>query len=389
MNRPALLGGTPAFADGLPIARPATPPLERVMERLRPSWDSGRLTNGKLVAALEEAAAERLEVPEVVAVSSCTAGLMLVLQALDPKESVVLPSFTFSATAHAVVWNGLRPVFAESESDTFQIDVADAEARSDGAGALVGTHVFGSPCRAEAMEELAATRGVPLVFDAAHCFGSRRGGRPIGGFGAAEVFSLSPTKPVIAGEGGLVATRDPALAATLRTGRDYGNPGDYNTRFAGLNARMSELHAAVALESLALLEHCLDSRLALAARYRAGFDAVPGVAPQVVADGDTSTYKDFTVSIDADQLGLSRDALRRALTAEGIETRTYFDPPVHRQTAYGGLEPVALPRTDALAGRVLSLPMFDSLPLEVVDGVVATVAAIAAAAEEVTAALDT
>jgi dTDP-4-amino-4,6-dideoxygalactose transaminase len=260
MTAPALLGGQPAFPDGLPFFRPATPPLERVTARLAPSYERGMLTNGRLVRQFEAEAAERLGVPHVVAVSSCTAGLMLVFQALArPGTAVVMPSFTFSATAHAAHWAGAVPRFAECDVATCQLDVDDAAGRLDGASLLVGTHVFGSPCTPEAVEELGRTAGVPVVFDAAHGFGATRDGRPLGTFGDAEIFSLSPTKPMTSGEGGLVAIRDDELARRVRLGVDYGNPGDYDTLFAGLNARMSELHAAVGVESLTELDDHLAS----------------------------------------------------------------------------------------------------------------------------------
>ncbi|MCA1706254.1 MAG: DegT/DnrJ/EryC1/StrS family aminotransferase [Actinobacteria bacterium] len=156
----------------------------------------------------------------------------------------------------------------------------------------------------------------------------------------------------------------------MKAGRDYGNPGDYDTRFVGLNARMSEFHAAMALESLALLDEQLHLRNAIAARYRVGLAGLPGIATQEIAPGDSSTYKDFTIVVDPDAFGLSRDLLVRALGAEGVDTRNYFDPPVHRQQAYAGLGTSALPVTDDLCSRVVSLPMFARLPLEAVDRVV-------------------
>ena len=387
---PAVLGGTPAFPDGLPVARPSPPPLERVVARLTPSYDKAQLTTGPVGRELEEAAAERFGVRHAVAVSCCTAGLMLTFRVLRERGHtgpVVVPSFTFSASAHAVAWNGLPLRFAECDPSTFQLDVADAKARLDGGGAVLATHVFGAPCTPDAVERIGADAGVPVVFDAAHAFGASVNGRAIGGFGMAEVFSLSPTKLVVAGEGGIVATNDDDLAHSLRIGRDYGNPGDYDTRFVGLNARMSELHAALALESLAELDDHLADRRAVAERYRNGLRDIEGVRVQHVPAGDESTYKDFTIAIDADRFGLTRDQLVAGLTADGIDTRRYFSPPVHRQTAYAGLEAVDLPVTDGVAGSVVSLPMFRRLALADVDRVVAVVRSLHDRADEVAASL--
>jgi dTDP-4-amino-4,6-dideoxygalactose transaminase len=322
-----------------------------------------------LVADLERRIAERLGVAHVVALSSCTSGLMLVLQAVTDSGSgpVVMPSFTFSASAHAVAWNGLTPRFVECLPDSFQIDTAHAAASLEGASAILATHVFGAPCDPRRIEDIAREYGIPVVFDAAHALGSNADQIPVGSFGIAEVFSLTPTKPLVAGEGGLVATNDSALAETLRMGRDYGNPGDYDTRFAGLNARMSEFHAAMALESLELLDESLERRRFLASLYRGYLEDVPGIELQAFSSRDTSTFKDLTITVDADTFGIDRDGLALALLAEGVDTRKYFDPPVHRQRAYAHLEHTRLPVTDAVSSRVLSLPVFPDLSDEQVE----------------------
>jgi dTDP-4-amino-4,6-dideoxygalactose transaminase len=192
---------------------------------------------------------------------------------------------------------------------------------------------------------------------------------------------------MIAAEGGLVATNRDDVADSIRIGRDYGNPGDYDTRFVGLNARLSELHAAVALESLSELDEHLETRTKLARRYDDALADIPGVAPQTVADGDRSTYKDFTIVVDPDVFGVTRDQLVTVLRAEGVDTRNYFDPPVHRQTAYADLEPVSLPVTDRVASRVVSIPLFRSLPESVVDRIGELFAAVHAHHAAVAAAL--
>jgi dTDP-4-amino-4,6-dideoxygalactose transaminase len=376
VTTPALLGGPPAFPDGLPFVRPPVPPLARVVERLAPSYDRGILTNGPLARELEERAAERLGVPHVLAVASCTAGLMLAFRALAPSGRVVMPSFTFSASAHAVAWNGLAPRFADCEEDTFQVDLADAGPLLDGASALMVTHVFGAPCRPDDVERLAGAAGVPVVFDAAHGLGALHCGRPVGGFGDVEVFSLTPTKLVVAGEGGLVATRRDDVAEAIRIGRNYGDPGNYDTQFVGLNARLSELHAALALESLAELDEHLATRDELADRYVRALTAIPGIRVQRVEPGDRSTWKDFTIAVDTEAFGVTRDALVAALRADGIDTRNYFDPPVHRQRSHAAAADRPLPITERVATEVVSLPLYRSLSAADVDRVVAVIGAV-------------
>ena len=369
MNRPAILDAVPAFDEPLPFVAPTAPPLEKVVARLAPSYERGVLTNGPIVREFEEAVAARIGA-QAIAVSSCTAGLMLTLRALDLSGSVVLPSFTFSASAHAVVWNGLGPRFVECDPATFQVDPRHVAECVRSADAVLATHVFGATCDVEALAETASGAGVPLVFDAAHALGAYHRDRAAGTFGTAEVFSLSPTKVVVAGEGGIVTTNDGALADAVRIGRDYGNPGNYDTQFVGLNARMSELHAAVALESLAGLDGRLARRAAIVDRYRQGLVSIPGIRSQRVGPDDRSTYKDFTIAVDEIEFGLPRDLVVAALRADGIDTRCYFSPPVHRQRAYHDVVSAALPVTDLVAGRVISLPIYGSLGDDDVDRIV-------------------
>jgi dTDP-4-amino-4,6-dideoxygalactose transaminase len=380
---PAISGGEPLFPDGLPLARPAIADPDAVAGATREILASGVLTNGPYVRRLEARSAEYLGVRHCVAVASCTAGLMLVLRASQLSGEVVLPSFTFAATAHAVVWNGLRLRFADVRPEDLLLDPA-AVARATGVrtSAIMATHTYGAPCDVEALSEVAQRNGIRLFFDAAHAFGSRRGASMVGGFGDAEVFSLSPTKVLIAGEGGIIATNDDALAERLRIGRDYGNPGDYDTRFVGLNARMSELHAATALASFDDLEDRIRRRNELAWRYRTVLGALPGIAFPAVAAGDRSTYKDLTILIDAERFGMDADGVARALDAEGVQTRRYYSPPVHRQRAYRWLVPAngPLPVTDRVAGQVLSLPLWTGMRDEQVDRVGLALARLAALA---------
>lgn len=368
---PAVLGGPPAFPAGLPLVRPFLPDVPAVAARVQSILESGRLTNGPTVAELEEAVAAALGVDHVVAVSSCTSGLMLVLQALGATGRVVMPSFTFAASAHAVVWAGGSPDFAEVDARSATLDPEDAARLVDGASAMTATHVYGTPCDVEALQGVADGAGIPLVYDAAHALGSRRRGVPVGRFGTAEVFSLSPTKVVVGGEGGLVATADAGLAEACRLGRDYGNGGDYDCLFPGLNARMSELHAAVALASLHGLEERIAHRGALVARFVAETAGVPGMAVARVDDGDTSTYKDLTILVEPGPFGMTAAELAAALRAEGVDSRRYYHPPVHRQKAYAGrwASPRPLPVTDELAGRVLTLPLWSHMTTDQIDEV--------------------
>lgn len=366
---PAVLGGEPAFPAGLPLTRVALDDVPGLTARLSSILETGMLTNGRTVRELEDQVRARLGVAHVVGVANCTAGLMLVYQALGVAgRRVVLPSFTFAASAHAVVWAGGQVDFVDVERDSATIDPRDVERLVEGAAAVSATHVYGTPCDVEDLQKLADGAKVPIVYDAAHALGSARAGTPIGGFGIAEVFSLSPTKVVVAGEGGLVATNDDALAEAVRLGRDYGNPGDYDCRFPGLNARLSELHAAVALSSLGGLDARIEHRNELVRTFAAAVAGVPGLRIATVARRDRSTYKDLTVVLDRDEFGVGGAAAQVALRAEGIDSRRYYDPPIHRQQAYAGrwLSPRPLPVTDDLAAAVVTPPLWSHMDVATV-----------------------
>src|ERR1700674_1507333 len=362
---------TPAFRKLLAIVDPEGVPGEEFLEEVRGILASKQLTNGAYVRKFEEAAAEYLGVAHCVAGSSCTAGLLLVLKALDMSGEVILPSFTFHATAHAVVWNGLTPVFADCDAKTFCVAPQAVRAQvSSSTAAILGVHLFGNPAPVRELEEIAGELQIPLVFDAAHAFGSSIGGKRIGGFGTAEVFSFSPTKLVVAGEGGLVATRDAALAEKLRAARNYGDAGNYNPEILGVNARMSEINAAMALHGLAGLDARIERRNEIRLRYERKLGDVAGLRFQEVAEGGRSTCKDFSVIVDEKEFGHSRDWLLHLLHVENIGARKYFSPPVHRQKLYRALwDGQALPVTDRVSDGVLSLPIYSSLTDESVDKV--------------------
>jgi dTDP-4-amino-4,6-dideoxygalactose transaminase len=387
-TKPAVLGGPPAFPEQLPLVRPTIPDIPAVTARLGKVLESGLLTNGPAVRELEARVSQMLDVPHVIALSSCTAGLMLVYQGLGASGRVVLPSMTFSASAHAVVWAGGTPVFADVDPRRVTLDAADAARVVDGAVALSATHTYGAPAQVEALQQVAAEAGVPLVYDAAHALGSLRAGRSVAAFGTASVFSMSPTKVAVAGEGGLVATHDAELADRIRVGRDYGNPGDYDCLFPGVNARMSELHATVGLATLDGLAERIAYRNELVGTFKAELEGVPGLGYQLVDDGDLSTYKDLTIILRPEEFGLEAAELQRALDADGIATRRYYAPPIHRQKAYTGLgDHRSLPVTDELAEQLLTLPLYSHMTHAQVRRVAATVAALQAHAPAVRAAL--
>jgi dTDP-4-amino-4,6-dideoxygalactose transaminase len=217
---------------------------------------------------------------------------------------------------------------------------------------------------------------VPLIFDAAPAFGaSYAGGAMVGTKGIAEVFSLSPTKPFTSGEGGIVTTDDGDLAREVRTGREYGNPGNFDSLIIGLSGRLPELSAALGRNNLQRLPARLTRRRELAERYRRGLADVPGIGFQRVPAGASSTFKDFCVTIDPAPFGIDADAVAEAMGAERITTRRYYDPPVHRQSAYLNQKgpalpqarPETLPNTESVAAKALTVPLHMNMDERLVD----------------------
>jgi dTDP-4-amino-4,6-dideoxygalactose transaminase len=362
--KPAILGGKPAFPKLLPIVRPTLPSYESMAAEMSEIVGSGMVTRGKQLRAFEEAAATHLKVKHAIAVSSCTSGLMLTYKGLGLQGEIIAPSFTFMATVSAAVWAGLRPVLVDVERHTHNIDPAAIErAITPKTTAIVAVHNFGNTADIAALEQIAKRHNLKLIFDAAHGFGAQYQGTPVAGQGDAQCYSLSPTKLVVAGEGGIVATNSDELAEKIRRGREYGMGEAYDSVFAGINARMSEFHACLGRHSLAMLGKHAARRQEIVALFQRKLGKLPGIGFQKVLPGNQCSYKDFSLTVEAETFGLNRDELAKALAAENVDTRKYYDPPVHRQTAYRQFAPAeeTLPTTNWLASASLSIPLWSHM----------------------------
>ena len=390
-NKPAILGSEPIFKQKIPIVRPVLPSFADLAEDAEELLTTGMVTKGRHVLRFEEAIAEHLGVRHAIAVSSCTTGLMLTYKCLGLTGEVIIPSFTFMATASALLWAGLKPIFADVDFQTTNLDPRSVEAAiTSETSAIVAVHNFGNPADVDALQELAESKGLKLIFDAAHGFGALYQGTPVGSQGDAHVFSLSPTKLVIAGEGGIVATNDDDLAARVRIGREYGNSGRYDSAFPGINARLAEFNALMGEHSLRKLEPAARRRNEIASLYREMLGVLPGIGFQKARDGNRNSYKDFSLTVDPEFFGLTRDNLAAALERENVDTRTYYDPPVHRQTAYMQFAPLCerLHNTDLLAACSLSLPIWSCMSDEIASTICEAVRRIHEFAPQVTKSLD-
>ncbi|MBN2562044.1 MAG: NeuD/PglB/VioB family sugar acetyltransferase [Phycisphaerae bacterium] len=356
----------------MPVAQPTLPLFDNLAARMKDIFQTKMLSNfGKQCEQLEERVAKYLGVGHCVAITSGTTGLLLLIRALGFEEGeIIVPSFTFGATGIAIVWNGLEPVFADIEESSFNLDPDSVKERITArTRAVLGVHIFGNPCSPDKLEHLCYEHEIPLLFDAAHAFGSVWNQQKVGSFGMAEVFSLSGTKIITAGEGGLITTDDSALAEKLRLLRNYGSGADYNIMTFGLNGKMSEFHAAMALETLGRVDELIARRLSLVDRYMDNLADLKGVRYQQVASPAVSVYKDLAILIDESTTGVTRDQVEADLRSLRIQTKKYFYPPLHMMTAFKRYcrEDHHLRVTQKVAGQVLCLPLFSHMTDEQVD----------------------
>lgn len=360
----------------IPITKPTLPEFNEISNEIEDILSSRMLTNYQYVKEFEEKAAEYLGVDYAIAVSSCTSGLMLLIKLLGIKGEVILPSFTFHATAHALKWNGLKLRFVDIDSETYLLDSEKvSENITSETSAICGVHIFGNPCNIDALQEIAEDRDIKLYFDSAHAFGSKYKNKHIGSFGDAEVFSLSPTKLVVAGEGGLVTTNDKNLRNKLVIARNYGDDGSYNCRFTGFNARMSEINALLAQSTLESVESNVDRRNMLVSKYKELLSGIDGISYQKITPDSRTTYKDFSLFIDKDIFGMDRNELHEELASLNIASKKYFYPPVHKQDAYSEYLKFNknLLVTNRVSENVLSLPLWSDMPEKSVERVCNTV----------------
>lgn len=369
----------------IPIVQPTLFDYESVIEEFHQAWESGQVTTGRFTRQFEALVEDRLQVPHAVMVQSCTAGLMLVLRALDLAGEVILPAFTWTATAHAVVWNGLSPVFADIAPGTYTLDPqAVARAISPRTAAIMPVNVFGCPPDYEAFGQLARDRGLRLIYDSAQGLGS--GFQPADGawryagvFGDAEVFSLSPTKVISAMEGGLITTHNRTLADQLRQMRDYGKTADgEDIAWLGLSARVPEINAIVGRHGFEKLDSLVARRHELISAYQSAFKDLKEVKWQKIPPNRRTSGNYFTLFI-SDGARCSRNEAYQRLNSRGIQTKKYFHPAIHLQEVYRRLRETyqgRLPVTETASAEGLALPLFSHMSPEAFQQVVEEVLAV-------------
>jgi dTDP-4-amino-4,6-dideoxygalactose transaminase len=357
----AILGGAPAFAEKLHVGRPNIGDHQRLLDRINDLLNRRWLTNnGPYVQEFERRIADLIGVRHCISVCNATVGLEIAIRAAGLSGEVIVPSMTFIATAHALQWQEITPVFCDIDPGSHNIDPCRVEdmitPRTSG---IIGVHLWGRPCDVQALAEIAQRRKLALLYDAAHAFGCTYRGRMIGSFGDAEILSFHATKFLNAFEGGAVVTNDDDLAAKVRLMKNFGFAGYDNVIYIGTNGKMSEVSAAMGLTSLESLDELIAVNCRNYKHYQHELAGIPGVHLTTYDETEKCNYQYIVLEIDEAVTQISRDLLLDILWAENVLARRYFYPGCHRMEPYRSYFPHAgllLPHTERLVTRVLSLP---------------------------------
>ena len=365
----AIFGGVPAFREKLHVGRPNIGDRGRLLERINDLLDRRWLTNdGPFVQELERRISEVLAVKHCIAMSNGTVAMEIAIRALGLTGEVIVPSFTFVATAHALQWQEVKPVFCDIEPQTFNIDPNRVkELITPRTTGIIGVHLWGRPCDAEALTAVACSHNLKLLFDAAHAFGCSYKGRMIGNFGDAEVFSFHATKFLNTFEGGAIVTNDDELAEKMRLMKNFGFSGYDNVIYIGTNGKMSEVSAAMGLTNLESMDDFIAGNYRNYKQYQKDLADVPGIDVLVYDETEKCNFQYIILEVDEAVTLVSRDQFVAILMAENVLARRYFYPGCHRMEPYRSYFPHAgllLAETERLSTRVMSLPTGSTIKFE-------------------------
>ncbi len=369
----ALFGGQPMFAEPLHVGRPNRPDKQAFFQHADDIWESAWLTNnGPKVQQFEAELAQLFGVKHVIAVCNATIGLQIAIRALGMDGEVIVPSFTFVATAHSLEWQGITPVFCDVDPVTHCMDPARIEQlitpRTTG---ILPVHVWGNICEVEAIQAIADRHGLKVLYDAAHAFGCEHRGRMVGNFGDAEVFSFHATKVLNTFEGGCITTNDDEVARVIRLMINFGFVGKDQVTHLVSNGKMSESSAAMGLSSLQAYDGFVAHNRRNYEHYRRRLADMPQLAIVEHCEKEKRNFHYIIVRV-ADDAGISRDTIVRALEAENVLARRYFHPGCHRMEPYRSYYPNAgllLPVTEKLTDVLLCLPNSTATTAADVEGV--------------------
>jgi dTDP-4-amino-4,6-dideoxygalactose transaminase len=364
----AVLGGAPTFARPLHVGRPNVGVRAELYRRFDEMFDRYWLTNdGPFVKEFERRIAAYVGVEHCMATSSATVALAIAVRALGLIGEVIVPSYTFVATAHALQWHEITPIFCDIDPDTHNLDPRKVErmitSRTSG---IIGVHLWGRAAPVEELDRIARRRGLALLFDSAHAFGCSHRGRMLGSFGRCEIFSFHATKFVNSFEGGAIVTNDGFLAEQVRRMRNFGFAGPDNVICVGTNGKMCEASAAMGLNSFDSMDQFVSVNRHNYDAYSHALAGLDGLTLVRYDPAERNNYQYVVVEVDADRFGLTRDELVAVLHRENVLARRYFFPGCHRMEPYRSNFPHAgllLPETNRVAAQVCLLPNGTSVSL--------------------------
>ncbi|HLP07352.1 MAG TPA: DegT/DnrJ/EryC1/StrS family aminotransferase [Opitutaceae bacterium] len=347
------------------VTQPYLPPLQEFVPYLEQIWANKWLTNaGPFHNELEVALARHLEVPHLSLFANGTIALVVALQALRISGEVITTPFTFVATTHSLLWNGIKPVFVDIDPRTFNLDPNMIEAAiTPQTTAIMPVHCYGNPCDVARIEAIADRYGLKVIYDAAHAFGVRQQGESIARHGDLTVLSFHATKTYNTFEGGAIVSPDAKTKQRIDFLKNFGIADEVTVVGPGINGKMNEVQAAFGLLQLKHLPDGLEKRRAVDQRYREALAGIPGLSVPVAPEGVSGNYSYFLVLVGP-EFRMSRDALFNRLRAAGIFARRYFHPLVSQMPMYRGLPSAApehLPVATRIAQEVLCLPIHAEL----------------------------
>lgn len=337
--------------------------LDNVEEVLR----SGYLRQGPKAKEFEERFKERVGAKYAYAVNSGTAALHVsYLSTLKPGDEVIVPAFTFIATASTVVFSSGKPVFADIDRDTLTIDLEDLKEKiTSKTRAIAPVHLFGNAVDLKALSEIAGDHGLFLVNDAAQAHGTEIDGRDIGSFDHLNCYSFYPTKTITTGEGGMVTTNDPELYKRGCLIRSHGEEAKYYHTMLGLNYRMTDLMAVIGLNQLKRLDDFLERRRENAKTLSKRLEGIKGLYPQKPGPGVNHSYSYYSVVMDLEEFKYDRDKLVKALRAENIGCSIHYPTPLNKQPAFRNVcKETDCPVSEEISKRIFSIPVHPALTEE-------------------------
>jgi dTDP-4-amino-4,6-dideoxygalactose transaminase len=355
-----------AAREPLYVGKPNLGRRSSFITRVKKIWATKRLSNnGPMVQEFEEQVAEIIGVRHAVAICNATAAIEIACHALGLKGEVILPSYTFVATAHALQWQGIKPVFCDMDPATHNINPAKIERLiSPKTTGIVGVHLWGRACDTDAIEKLAAKHKLRVMYDASHAFGCSHRGRMIGSFGECEVFSFHATKFINCLEGGVVATNNGKLAYQMRMMSNFGFTGYDQVEYLGINGKMNEISAAMGLTNLEAMEEILEVNRRNYKAYEQHLVGIPGISLLAYDPNEKNNFQYVVVQVDPGHCRKSRDEIIDALHAENVIARKYFWPGCHKMEPYRTLyqnDGKQLPETERVAENVIVLPTGQSI----------------------------